>query len=308
MKRAHHLQAVFRNKPSLRSSRYSNDDQTPTKAIADLSSKLRLEDVDDMPSRVSTARRHPTIPPVPPLPALPLPAVQRLQPQQSRKPTFLSDPPPCQHETPRRLATSKSMTDLGSAMKGVILTETGTELPTPVRQHSGVRGASLDLAGAGADAGGTSSEVVGTNGERHRLPMRRSILQRSSSRPTMPQSATTSMIPRVPFSSGQQQPAADISGASSSTTRPAPIWDHEDEENLPSPFVKKNIDFSVYSRADRGVVGPASGSGSVAIGRGTVPTAPNKPRTSMISRALKATGEAQKALARRQAEGKAIMS
>jgi hypothetical protein len=195
-------------------------------------------------------------------------------------------------------------------MKGVILTETGTVLPTPVRHDSSVRGTSLDLDGAGADAGGSSrSEAGATSGERHRLPRRRSILQPSSSRPTMPQSATTSMIPRVPSLPGQQQqPNSDASGASSSTTRPAPIWDHEDEENLPSPFVKKNIDFSVYSRADRDLVGPAGAPGSAAVGRGAGATASHKPRTSMISKALKATGEAQKALARRQAEGKAIVS
>lgn len=117
------------------------------------------------------------------------------------------------------------------------------------------------------------------------------------------------MIPRVPALPGQQQQLnADASGASSSTIRPAPIWDHEDEENLPSPFVKKNIDFSVYSRADRGLVAPAGATGAAVAGKGLGATASNKPRTSMISKALKATGEAQKALARRQAESKAIVS
>lgn len=70
------------------------------------------------------------------LPALPPAALQRLQSQQSlRKPTFLAEPlqpVSSEPETPRRLISTKSLTDIGSAMKGVILTDSGAALPTPV--------------------------------------------------------------------------------------------------------------------------------------------------------------------------------
>lgn len=253
------------------------------------------------------------MPVLPPLPALPPAALQRLQPQHVRKPAFLSEPPPAQHETPRRLISSKSLTDIGSAMKGVILTETNTALPTPMRRESGVRGASLDLDNGAAEASGSSSSEGQTISERHRLPRRRSILQPSSSRPTMPQSATTSLIPRVPSgSSGQSQSVAESSssgGSSLITERAAPVWDHDDEENLPSPFAKRNIDFSVYSRADRGSGAAVNGTVPGGAARATIAASvASKPRTSMISKALKASGEAQKALARRQAEGKSSIS
>lgn len=302
-----------RNKPvPLRSSRYTSDDQTPTKGVIEFSSRLRLTDDDDTPLKNNLPRRQVTLP-TPPLPALPPAAVQRLQPQHTRRPAFLNESPPSQIETPRRLTPSKSLTDLGSAMKGVILTETGTALATPVRRDtvSSSRGASLDIENGTGEASGSSGSE--SQGERHRLPRRRSILQQPSSsslRPPMPpHPATTSQIPQLPSGSVQPQPlSSDPSASSSIVTRAAPLWDHDDEENLPSPFAKRSVDFSTYSR--NGVTSTANQNQNGTGGRGiSLPSVlGNKPRTSNISKALKASGEAQKALARRLAEGKSSIS
>ncbi|KAF8320687.1 hypothetical protein DL93DRAFT_1723551 [Clavulina sp. PMI_390] len=193
------------------------------------------------------------------------------------------------------------MTDLGSAMKGVILTETGTALPTPIRRETTPRGIGSER---DQDALGEASSGAESAAERQRGPRRRSMAQ---SRPILPSSSTTSMIPRVP-SSGSAQSTAESSSSASTAPRSAPVWDHEDEENLPSPFIKKNVDFSTYSR-DRGISAASS----------TAPSRPasslaSKPRsspttaTSIFSRAFKASGEAQKALARRQGEVKSGVS
>jgi len=159
-----------------------------------------------------------------------------------------------------------------------------------------------------AEASGSNPESQ-AGSERHRLPRRRSILQPSISRPTMPpQPASTTMIPRAaPSGSVQPQPRSDSSAASSIAARAAPLWDHDDEENLPSPFAKRNVDFG---RNGNGGAVLTNGAMSNGPGRGlTLPSVlASKPRTSNISKALKASGEAQKAITRRLAEGKTSVS
>lgn len=188
------------------------------------------------------------------------------------------------------------------------MTETGTALPTPARRDNAPRGLSLDIDSENGGETSSGAESSSAAGERQRMPRRRSIVQSSSSRPAMPQSATTSLIPRVPSSANGLQQMNESSSSTSLSSRAAPVWDHEDEENLPSPFVKRNVDFSAYARPDRGVVGPAGILAANIAGKGANSSLTAKPRTSMISKALKASGEAQKALARRQAEGKTSVS
>lgn len=256
-----------------------------------------------------------------PLPALPPAALQRLQPQQPlRKPSFMADQPQAtsEPETPRRLISSKSLTDIGSAMKGVVLTDSGAALPTPLPARANSDNTRAIAALSGIIASSSQQDVTSRGSldlprvqtqplaERPQssLGRKKSILQ--SMRPSILQSATTSVIPRVRSSMDKRESGEGSSAASSSSggsSAPAPVWNLDDEENLPSPFAKRNVDFGVYGRA-AGTVLPLNTatalkpSGSAAV----------KSRPSLISRALKASGDAQRALARRQVEGKAGVS
>jgi hypothetical protein len=229
------------------------------------------------------------------------------------------------------------MTDLGSAMKGVILTDSGTALSTPIRaggeSPSDSRGALPTVASVAAiasahgEAGDNLVADAQSSGPPERshpiLPRRKSILHPPSSRPSMHPSSTTSVIPRTagapaygdgwPSTTREESGAGPSSAPSAAATQaPASVWNLEDEENLPSPFAKRNINFSAYGRVQASTSVATSGSlpavSTLSSMGKTLGSLANKPRSSMISKALKASGEAQRALARRQAEGKAGIS
>lgn len=328
---------AHRNKVSLYSSRYNPvDDETPTKVVNE--QPLYSLENDETPSKLPVNKKSTvTLPPVPPLPALAPRVAQRLRPQHKNLPISQ----PGQQVTPRRLLPSKSLTDLGSAMKGIILTETGTVIPTPTKSESEDGGEEEDNGDDEGKAGPSRlpshnvSEAETTASweqgpyefapdldashvtARHRPIRRRSIAQPSGSlRPSMPPSATTSMIPKITTSAlAVALPAGTnntiptnpsikegLAAAMTTTLPPAPIWDLADEESLPSPFAKRNTDFSVYT-ADK-AADMKSGSGSSSLSSTSSSKGIKAGRGSLISRAMKASGEAQKALARRQADMK----
>ncbi|KAG8921069.1 G2-specific serine/threonine protein kinase, partial [Tulasnella sp. 417] len=189
----------------------------------------------------------------------------------------------------RRLA-SKSNPNLGSAMKGVILTASGIALKTPVagQTHDEVpppvpalpsltsvlqQRMSLDspesaklLAATDADAGRT----------RHR--------RRSTISAPLPVEGPPPPMPSAPATTSNFNPA---------TLPPAPVYNLEDEENLPSPFMKKGVQESKATsgwRAGLGfkkktsllslaaansasaATGPSSGSAS---SKSSIPTGPS---------------------------------
>ncbi|KAG8742818.1 G2-specific serine/threonine protein kinase [Ceratobasidium sp. 414] len=138
------------------------------------------------------------------------------------------------HQTPlgKRLA-SRSMTNLGSAMRGVVLTDSGTAVPTPIK---------------GADTTITTSASTGSL-----------IDDRLSSVPIPAPQLGEATYPTVePPSEGEAPrtqrlarrstvgPAARPIGVPAMTnpvagwvSAPAPVYDMADEENLPSPFIKR---------------------------------------------------------------------
>ena len=252
-----------------------------------------------------------------------------------------------QSETPKRLAPSRSMTDLGSAMKGVVLTDTGMAVPTPARKYSnesntvGLHGDSPissaeatdypDTTDTQEESSSSHEDVISSKNivARPRITRRRSIAQTvstSSSRPGIPPFITASLIPRVNQQGGIDKGSLSsnsgvydgVTATVSSSLPRAPVWDFTDEESLPSPFIKRNTDFAVYTREQSSSgSGSASGEGRNGVGMDPTSMPPHAKsnsassgktrRPSLISRAVKASGEAQKALARRQAEGKPNM-
>ncbi|KAF8325190.1 uncharacterized protein EI90DRAFT_3073278 [Cantharellus anzutake] len=338
-----------KNKPprslSLQRSRYAdNDEDTPTKAPMETSTYSVSIPHDDTPSKISNPKHHVT--PVPPLPPQGprAPGIQRLKPQTHHMNTTPLLRPGNQNETPRRLMPSRSMTDLGSAMKGVVLSDTGIAIPTPARKFSnesntaGLHANSPTSSACPTDYPDTTDtqeessssyeDVVDTKNvtARPRVARRRSIAQPvpiSSNRVNIPPAIPTTLIPRV-----HQQGSIDkgslssnpsiqdsVNAAISSSLPLAPVWDFTDEENLPSPFMKRNTDFSVYAREGSGSgSGSTSGDGKYAVGPETKMAPPHvrsisapsakTGRQSLISQAVKASGEAQRALARRQADMK----
>ncbi len=252
--------------------------------------------------------------------------------------------PSNQNETPKRLTPSISMADIGSAMKGVVLTDSGVAVPTPARKYSnesntaGLHGDSATSSAEATDYPDTTDtqeessssyeDVVSSKHvvARTRTARRRSIAQpipASSSRPGIPASITTSLISRVHQQGGVDKGSLSsnsggVTAAVSSSLPPPPVWDFTDEENLPSPFIKRSTDFTTYTREQSSSgSGSASGEGKYGVGSDPKPVPPHvrsisvpstrTGRPSLISRAVKASGEAQKALARRQAETQPTM-
>ncbi|KAG8759395.1 G2-specific serine/threonine protein kinase [Ceratobasidium sp. 423] len=127
----------------------------------------------------------------------------------------------------RRL-TSRSMTNLGSAMRGVVLTDSGEEIPTPGR--GGIAPSPSDMT---IDDRPTSAPIPAT--QLTDLP-ETSPLERSSSEGDPPKRlARRSTV----------GPAARPIGAAPTTIQTSgwvaapPVYDLADEENLPSPFLKR---------------------------------------------------------------------
>ncbi|QRV79417.1 Serine/threonine-protein kinase [Ceratobasidium sp. AG-Ba] len=133
------------------------------------------------------------------------------------------------HQTPlaKRLA-SKSMTNLGSAMRGVVLTDSGTVIPTPMK--SAADSTIMASASTIMDDRPLSAPQLGEAASS-------SALESSSEgeAPKPPRPARRSTV----------GPAARPIGVSANpvtgwVAAPAPVYDMADEENLPSPFIKRS--------------------------------------------------------------------
>jgi serine/threonine-protein kinase Nek2 len=290
---------------------------------------------DETPSKIPINKKLiVTVPSAPPLPALAPRVTQRLRSQHKLPPL----PQTGQEVTPRRLLPSKSLTDLGSAMKGIILTESGTVIPTPTKSESDDSGEeeangddegragpsrlpSNNVSNNGSEAETTASwekgpyEFAPSVDASHVTARHRPVRRRSIAQPSRPP-ATGSLIPKisastltVPLPVGTTttiptNPSIKEGLAAAMTTSlpPAPVWDLADEESLPSPFAKRNTDFSVYTTDKGADTKPNSGGSSLSSTSSSKSI--KSSRGSLISRAMKASGEAQKALARRQADMK----
>jgi hypothetical protein len=118
------------------------------------------------------------------------------------------------------------MTNLGSAMRGVILTDTGETVDTPQKGHlHAIPGLPSRSPSADDEPQASTSEAESTP-ETYRRPRtgRRSTVS-SGIRPAHPQSSN-SLPTNIPI----WNPNA-----------PPPVYDLDDEENLPSPFLKRAV-------------------------------------------------------------------
>jgi len=144
-------------------------------------------------------------------------------------------------------------------MRGVILTTSGEELPTPhpvqlaklVLDSPRVK---LDFSGIfrHGDMPRLASETDIEDDKENKSPscitvpptrLRKPSIRKSASRPTLPPSVSS--CPVVPSSTSQVQPSAVVP---SSQSMPGALYDLDDEENLPSPFLKRKEWAKVYHR------------------------------------------------------------
>lgn len=157
----------------------------------------------------------------------------------------------------KRLA-SKSMTNLGSAMRGVVLTDSGTVVPTPIK-------------GVGIDPMASPSNPL--EDRPFSAPIPAPQLSDAIPLPGLERSASESDAPRVPrlIRRSTVGPAArPISVPSGSgsvnswASAPAPVYDMADEENLPSPFIKRGKADTVKVKKVPGLLQLATGNAAKA--------------------------------------------
>ncbi|KAG8893230.1 G2-specific serine/threonine protein kinase [Tulasnella sp. 403] len=197
----------------------------------------------------------------------------------------------------KRLA-SKSNPNLGSAMKGVVLTESGIELETPVRR-------SEDIPPVPA----LPPLLSVLNDPKMMLESPEPARQLSASDTEVPRNrlrrrSTISAPQRPPVVQSASAPAA-IPALNPATLPPAPIYDLNDEENLPSPFMKKTVNVTqgwgslkANIKKGHGLLGIATANSATANGKAattsaTTGTITKTSRTALL-KALKANEEAQK--------------
>ncbi|KAG8874493.1 G2-specific serine/threonine protein kinase [Tulasnella sp. 331] len=176
---------------------------------------------------------------------------------QNIPPNVLANGAPARYETPstsrssaKRLA-SKSNPNLGSAMKGVVLTATGVQLETPARgeQHHEapppvpalptfkVIQQMLQDAVMGSPDPVQNLSASENDSPRTRMRRRSTI----SSMASGPSSSSTSTRPAPSHANtAPPPPASNIPTWSAPNTAPA-TYDLNDEANLPSPFIKKSL-------------------------------------------------------------------
>lgn len=157
----------------------------------------------------------------------------------------------------KRLA-SKSMTNLGSAMRGVVLTESGTVVPTPIKSI-------LDpIASPTNPLLEDRTMYAPTPTPQFTDPAPPAPLERSASEsdaPRLPRLARRSTVGpaarpiSVPSGSGSGNPWASA---------PAPVYDFADEENLPSPFIKRGKADTMKSKKVPGLLQLATGNAAKA--------------------------------------------
>ncbi|CAE6499283.1 unnamed protein product [Rhizoctonia solani] len=147
----------------------------------------------------------------------------------------------------RRLA-SRSMTNLGSAMRGVVLTDSGEEIPTPTR--GGIAPSPSDMT---IDDRPTSAPIPGP--QLVDLP-EPNLLERASSEGDPPKRlARRSMVGPAARPIGAPPTAIQTSGWSAAP----PVYDLADEENLPSPFLKRGKAETVKGKKVPGLLQLATG-------------------------------------------------
>lgn len=182
------------------------------------------------------------------------------------------DTPPASRSNAKRLA-SKSNPNLGSAMKGVVLTATGVQLETPARgelHHEApppvpalpaftVIQQMLQDAVMGSPDSGRNFSSSENDSPRTRMRRRSTI----SSVTSGPSSSSSSTRP-VPSHANTAPvlaplPPSGIPTWCAPSTAPA-TYDLNDEANLPSPFIKKSLNVV------DGIGGLGQGSGRVSWG------------------------------------------
>lgn len=169
------------------------------------------------------------------------------------------------HQTPlgKRLA-SKSMTNLGSAMRGVVLTDSGTVIPTPIKGAEPIASTSANPlddrpVSAPIPAPQLSDAAPG--------PLERSSSE--SEAPRIPRLARRSTVGPAARPIGAPAPAAGPSTAGSWVSAPAPVYDLADEENLPSPFLKRGKAETAKGKKVPGLLQLATGNAAKAGTGGT---------------------------------------
>ncbi|KAF8757158.1 kinase-like protein [Rhizoctonia solani] len=153
------------------------------------------------------------------------------------------------YQTPigRRLA-SRSMTNLGSAMRGVVLTDSGEQIPTPTR--GGAVPSSSDIT---IDERPTSAPIPAPQPAESIEP---APLERSLSEGDPPKRlARRSTV--GPAGRPIGAPATTIQ--TSGWDAPPPVYDPNDEENLPSPFLKRGKTEIVKGKKVPGLLQLATG-------------------------------------------------
>ncbi|KAG8758566.1 G2-specific serine/threonine protein kinase [Ceratobasidium sp. 428] len=171
------------------------------------------------------------------------------------------------HQTPlaKRLA-SRSMTNLGSAMRGVVLTESGTVVQTPMKASDTVIMTSASTSSLLDD------RTLNATMTAHQLGEASSSALESSSEgeaPRAPRLARRSTVGPAARPIGIAAAATAVPGWVSA---PAPVYDMADEENLPSPFLKRGkIDVgTVKSKKVPALLQLATGNAAKAGSGGTV--------------------------------------
>ncbi|GAB1525026.1 hypothetical protein RhiTH_008183 [Rhizoctonia solani] len=158
------------------------------------------------------------------------------------------------YQTPigRRLA-SRSMTNLGSAMRGVVLTDSGEQIPTPTR--GGAVPSSSDIT---IDERPTSAPIPAPQPAESIEP---APLERSLSEGDPPKRlARRSTV--GPAGRPIGAPATTIQ--TSGWDAPPPVYDPNDEENLPSPFLKRGKTEIVKGKKVPGLLQLATGNAAKA--------------------------------------------
>ncbi|CAE6469745.1 unnamed protein product [Rhizoctonia solani] len=171
----------------------------------------------------------------------------------------------------RRLG-SRSMTNLGSAMRGVVLTDSGEEIPTPSR--GAVAPCPSDMT---IDDRPTSAPIPAPQ------PPEPSSLERSSSEGDPPKRvARRSTV--GPATRPISAPITTIQ--TSGWTAAPPVYDFADEENLPSPFLKRGKTEITKGKKVPGLLQVATGNAAKA---GTTTTATKTGVSSSLRAGTKAS-------------------
>ncbi|CCO28981.1 NIMA (never in mitosis gene a)-related kinase [Rhizoctonia solani AG-1 IB] len=153
------------------------------------------------------------------------------------------------YQTPigRRLA-SRSMTNLGSAMRGVVLTDSGEQIPTPTRGGTAPSSADITI-----DERPTSAPIP--------IPQPVETLEPAS----LERSLSEGDPPKRLARRSTVGPAGRPIGAPATTIQtsgwdaPPPVYDPNDEENLPSPFLKRGKTEIVKGKKVPGLLQLATG-------------------------------------------------